>query len=163
MIGEFLKAELHSSRFRKGSLDALGKLGYEENIIDNPNYYLESENEKRERVLGLCRGWPNEYLFTFFPHNTVWFYVSMNVAELGQVYRLKSHQNMSNDERLVAKTAVRVKLNQEVANIDNKLIRSICKKIKLHAKIPPVIMVSRAIYEKKVLIEGHSRSVAYCV
>jgi hypothetical protein len=56
MVGEFLKAELHSSRFRAGSLRALAMLGYDEDLIENPQYDDASQNKKRVEVLGLCRG-----------------------------------------------------------------------------------------------------------
>lgn len=163
MIGEFLKAELHSSRFRSGSLKALAELDYDENIIENPDYNSDSENTKRERILGLCRGWPSENLFINFPRNVKWFYASINISELKQVYRLKRHQYMSDDERLLSRTAEQVKLHHKVPNINNNLIQSICNKIKSHDVIPPLIMVSIDMEDKKVLIEGHSRSVAYCV
>lgn len=163
MIGEFLKAEMHSSRFRAGSLKALEVLKYNQSIIENPDYISKIENEKRVKVLGLCRGWPNENLFVDFPSNTEWFYASMDTIELRQVYRLKSRHDMTEDERRLTATAEKVKNNKEIPNIDNNLIRSICEKIEHHVILPLLIMVSTGMEDKKVLIEGHSRSVAYCV
>ncbi len=46
MVGEFLKAELHSSRFRAGSLRALTMLGYNEDVIENPHYDDANQNKK---------------------------------------------------------------------------------------------------------------------
>ena len=45
MIGEFLKAELHSSRFRAGSLRALTMLGYnEETAVENATWSQQVRN-----------------------------------------------------------------------------------------------------------------------
>ena len=72
MIGEFLQAELHSSRFRAGSIKALEMLGLKATLIEKPDYSNTKENEQRKQVLGLTRGWPDKWLFTNFPLDCKW-------------------------------------------------------------------------------------------
>jgi len=162
MIGEFLKAELHSSRFRAGSLRALTMLGYNEDVIENPHFDDVSQNKKRIKLLGLCRGWPNTELFTNFPSDSQWFMVTLSLSDLKSAYRLKSHPDMADSDRLLVTTASRVMKGESVRNIDIKLIGEIREKIEQQVKLPPVILASTSLkLDKKVLIEGHSRSVAY--
>lgn len=161
MIAEFLKAELHSSRFREGSHKALEMCGYKEELLEYPNYKNSRENEKRAEVLGLCRGWPDKELFTKFPSNTQWFTYKIPLDELKSAYRLKSNSSMTSAERLLGLTADRVLANESVKNIDTGLILQIREKITYKKPLPPIILVSTSLKGKKVLIEGHSRSVAY--
>jgi hypothetical protein len=162
MVGEFLKAELHSSRFRAGSLKALTMLGYDDSLLENPDYDNTDQNEKRAKVLGLCRGWPDTELFSNFPGDTQWFAVDLPLEELKKTYRLKSSPSMTNSERLLATTAARVMRGETVKNIDNKLIGEIRAKIEQQQVLPPIILVSSSLDgQKRVLIEGHSRSVSY--
>ncbi len=162
MIGEFLKAELHSSRFRSGSLKALKMLGYGESLLDNPNYDDAIQNKKRVKVLGLCRGWPDTELFTNFPSNTQWMRVDLSLDELKKAFRLKSSPDMTDGERSLLTTASCVLKGQNVNNINNELIYEIRKKIEEGEKLPPIILASDSLEGKMVLIEGHSRSVTYC-
>lgn len=162
MIGEFLKAELHSSRFREGSLKALRMLGYSESLVENPDYGDTAQNQNRAKVLSLCRGWPDTNLFTHFPRQVKWFDAKVPLAELKKAYRLKSHVNMTDVERSLAVTASRVMKNMKVENIENQLIHEIRDKIERQQSLPPIILVGKSLVGgKRVLIEGHSRSVAY--
>jgi hypothetical protein len=161
MIAEFLKAELHSSRFRRGSLKALEMCGYKEDLLEHPDCNDSQQNDKRAKVLGLCRGWPDKGLFTNFPTNTQWFSCTVTLDQLKKSYRLKSNSSMADSERLLQSTAARVIANESIKNIDNSLVLQIREKIKQANKLPPVILVGASLEGKKVLIEGHSRSVAY--
>lgn len=163
MVGEFLRAELESSRFRKGSLKALDMLGYDEKLLTNPDYANTNENQERAKLLGLTRGWPNEWLFTSFPGDTKWFYVTLVQTELAESYRLKSKSNMSKAERRLSATARAVKDKEAVRNVDPALINQIEAKIVQGHTLPPIILVSSNFYTTKVLVEGHSRSIAYCL
>jgi hypothetical protein len=137
-------------------------LGYNEELIESPQYNDVSQNKKRVEVLGLCRGWPNTDLFTNFPGDSQWFMVKLSLADLKNAYRLKSEPGMADSDRLLVTTANRVMKGETVPNIDNKLIGEIREKIEQQVKLPPVILVSTSLeHDKKVLIEGHSRSVAY--
>jgi hypothetical protein len=161
MVAEFLKAELHSTRFRDGSLKALEMCGYEEELIERPDVTDSVQNEKRAKVLGLCRGWPDKWLFTDIPSDTEWFSLDAQLDDLKRSYRLKSDDDMDDTERLLQTTAERVMKGQVIKNIDNAIIYSIREKIENHSQLPPVILVCINPDGKKVLIEGHSRSVAY--
>lgn len=163
MIAEFLKAELDSSRFREGSLKALDMLGCDKSLLENPDFTDIAENQKRSKVLGLTRGWPNEWLFTGFPEDTTWHFIEMSQQEMGQCYRLKSHPDMPEQDRLLANTARSLKKGEEVENIDSGLVEQMASKIKQQQFLPPPILVSEDFTSKKVLIEGHSRSTAYCL
>lgn len=162
MIAEFLKAELHSSRFREGSLKALKMLGYNESLIEYPDYNSSEDNEKRAKVLGLCRGWPDTNLFTGFPKDIDWSLVCLSRAELSQVFRLKSSPTMTDDERLLYTTASRLKQKVPVVNVDPNIIDQMKQRIVEKVPMPPIILVGETFEGKKVLIEGHSRSIAYC-
>ncbi|HEY4963362.1 MAG TPA: hypothetical protein VIH90_01565 [Candidatus Saccharimonadales bacterium] len=162
VIGVFLSAELHSSRFRAGSLKALKMLGYDETLIEKPDYSNYKDNKKRAKVLGLCRGWPDEGLFTNFPNNTNWFLSNLSQVELLKVLRLKSYPSMTNNERLLPKTVSKLKKGLLVKNVDPDVINQIATKIEAGVALPPIILVGQNIEGKKVLVEGHSRSIAYC-
>lgn len=162
MIAEFLKAELDSSRFRQGSLKALGMLGYDTSLLENPDTVDVPENQKRSKVLRLTRGWPDEWLFAGFPENTTWHFVKMSQQKIRQCYRLKSRPDMPEQDRLLANTARSLKKGEEVENIDSELIEQMVSKIKQQQFMPPSILVSEDFTSKTVLIEGHSRSTAYC-
>lgn len=162
MIGEFLKAELYSSRFRKGSLKALQMLGYEEDLLDNPDYANADQNTQRAKVLGLTRGWPDEWLFTNFPKNVEWFLINLSQHELAQAYRLKSKPAMTKNERLLSTTARNVKAGKKIRNVDPDLVNQMIEKIDQCQPLPPIILVAKNLESQKVLIEGHSRSIAYC-
>lgn len=161
MISEFLKAELHSSRYRAGSLKALKMCGYNEELLEHPDIKNPVQNEKRAKVLGLCRGWPDEYLFTHFPNEAKWFTTNIPLDALKKSYRLKSDENMTDTERLIQTTAGKGLEGEIVKNIDNSLILEIRNKIENKNRLPPIILVTTGSDRKKVLIEGHSRSIAY--
>ena len=161
MIAEFLKAELHSSRFRAGSLKALSMLEYREELIENPNYDDEEQNVRRAKVLKLCRGWPDEGLFTNFPTGLKWHIGTIDQNELSQSYRLKSSGNMTDGERLLSETVKRLKKGGVVNNINPALINQIILEIEAQKLLPPIILVGENFKGKKVLVEGHSRSIAY--
>lgn len=163
MISEFLLGELNSSRFRKGSLRALEMLNYNKRIIEKPDLSNEAENKKREELLGLCRGWPDKGLFSNFPTDTQWMSAEITLNELNNSYRLKSSVNMSKKDRLLSDTAAHILSGEMVPKIDNSVINSLIKTINQGNNLPPVIIVSNKPDGKRVLIEGHSRSVAYCV
>jgi hypothetical protein len=113
MIGEFLKAELHSSRFREGTLKALKMLGLTESVIENPDYENKKHNEQRAKILHLTRGWPDEWLFTGFPANTMWALCTLTKNELLSVFRLKSSLEMTDEERLLSHTAEMIEQNRK--------------------------------------------------
>lgn len=163
MIAEFLKAELNSSRFREGSLKALEMLGYNESLLESPDVTSAAGNRKRAKVLGLTRGWPNEWLFNGFPGNTVWNLTTIDQKELSQCYRLKSRPDMLEKERLLANTTGSLTTGKKVENIDPDLIKQMVMRIKQQQPLPPPILAAKDFKSKKVLIEGHSRSVAYCL
>ena len=162
MIFHFLKAELNSSRFREGSLKAMKTLKLNESLLDVEDFDNTQHNQQRSELLHLTRGWPNEFLFTNFPKDTDWMLTEITTEELRNVYRLKSRVGMSTEERLLKHTADLVLQNKDVRNIDNNLIEQIRKQIDDGIMQPPIIMVAQDLKSKRVLIEGHSRSVAYC-
>lgn len=161
MIAEFLRAELNSSRFRTGSLKALKMCGYQEELLINPDCSDPKQNKKRVVVLGLCRGWPDKYLFTNFPGDTKWFSTKLPLDELKKSNRLNSDDKMTNTERSIQITADSVMNGKSVNNIDRTLINQIRKEIEERKQLPPIILVATALKDNKVLLEGHSRSVAY--
>ncbi|MEO8863131.1 MAG: hypothetical protein ABI354_02300 [Candidatus Saccharimonadales bacterium] len=161
MVGEFLKAELHSSRFRSGSLKALSMLGYKEDLLEHPDYSDKVQNEQRTEVLGLCRGWPDKELFTSFPSDTEWFVGTISIGKLAMSYRLKSSDEMTAKERLLSTTAQKLKDVGIAKNVDAKLIKQIANSIEQGVSMPPIILVAENSSGKKVLIEGHSRSISY--
>ncbi len=162
MIISFLSAEYASSRFAEGTQKALAMLGYSDDLIIQPNLKSHNENIKRAKILGLTRGWPDKYLFTSFPKNTKWFMVSLENNELCNSYRLKSDVKMTDKERKLENTARNIILGKTVSNIDANLITQIKTRIESGEELPPIILVAKTLHSKRVLVEGHSRSVAYC-
>ena len=68
---------------------------------------------------------------------------------------------MTDIERSLKATGSKVMEGSAVENINNNLILEIRKKIEVGEQLPPIILVAVEREGKKVLLEGHSRSVAY--
>lgn len=163
VIWSFLAAELNSSRFAAGSEKALEMLHLSKNLITKPDITNLDENKQRAKMLNLTRGWPNKWLFSNFPSNTKWYLVKLTLDELKHSNRLKSHENMKLSERNIGNTSSKISNNQEVKNISKDLVFQILKKIEIGENIPPIILVSKNNNSRKVLVEGHSRSIAYAL
>lgn len=161
VIQSFLAAELNSSRFSEGSEKALTMLHLPKSLITKPDLSDLAQNHQRAKILNLTRGWPNQWLFSNFPSNTKWYLVELTLDELKNSYRLKSRVGMNLSERNIGNTSSNISNNREVKNINKDLVFQIRKKIEADEYIPPIILVSKNNSSRKVLVEGHSRSIAY--
>ena len=163
VVWNFLAAELKSSRFAAGSEKALKMLDLPKTLITRPDFKSVEQNQQRARILHLTRGWPNEELFTNFPNTLRWYLVDISIDELKKSYRLKSHDGMRLKERNIGNTADAISKGEVVANVDPKVIFQIRLKIEEKGDILPIILVGKDLHSKLVLIEGHSRSIAYAL
>lgn len=163
MIGAFLQAELDSSRFRAGSQKALQMLNLPTSLITNPDYSKPDQNQERSQVLGLTRGWPNQWLFTNFPTDVEWFLVNLSQFELTQAYRLKGRPNFNKSDRKLSAIVAKIRSHTFVDNVDPNLIQQISTRITTGPPLTPIIILSTSLKDDKVLLEGHSRSLAYCL
>lgn len=163
VVWSFLAAELNSSRFAEGSKKALKMLNLPKSIVTKPKLGDPIQNQQRAYLLHLTRGWPNQWLFEKFPNNVKWCMVDLTIDELKASYRLKSSAGMSLIERNVGNTSSMISGSQAVENIDSKLVLQIQKKIEAGENILPIILVAKDKASRRVLVEGHSRSIAYAL
>ncbi len=163
MIGEWLKAELHSSRFREGSLKALDMLGYNSDLLTSPNYENSEENKQRERVLHLTRGWPDEWLFMDFPSDVVWYEVDLAQPDIDNLLYLNHSywRELSNGTRRVKDAAESIKRGKVVFGESNQAFFDVAKGIENGETYPAIIVVAPDEMTTPVILEGHLRTTAY--
>jgi hypothetical protein len=164
MICSFLRAELlGSSRFAHGSERALEILKLDRKLITNPDYTNSIENKNRAKILGLTRGWPDKYLFTGFSTDIKWYAVDISNDELADIWRLKSSTELPASHRPISWVAEQIGQGETVDKYDNAVVKSTMQSIEDGRKLEPVIAVAEKLNSKTVLVEGHSRAVAYCL
>lgn len=86
VVAAFLRAELHSPRYRSTVLSLLAQAAASAQIIDRPNLDDAPENGVRARVLAAYRGWPDRFLFHRFPRAVRWRRAVLDNSELGAVH-----------------------------------------------------------------------------
>lgn len=161
VILTFLKAEFNSSRFRVGSMKALQILQLDKKLIDTPNLSSKTENEQRSKILHLTRGWPNEWLFTNFPTNVHWQLVNLSQHEISESYRLNSGRWPSKQSRKVQTVLDQINSGIRFGEIDSTIVFAITSIINSGHELLPVILVSKDTQSEKVIVEGHTRCLAY--
>src|SRR5712692_11087273 len=85
VVAAFLRAELHSPRYRATVLSFLKQAGAPAELIETPNLDDARENNLRARILGAYRGWPDRLLFHQFPRTVRWGRAALTRVDLGAV------------------------------------------------------------------------------
>ena len=162
VIAEFLLAEIHSSRFRKNIIKALG--GHDLSIITEPDLRNVEENNLRKYILGEARGYAlNEDLFENFPHDVKWYSASFTKQELCNVLYIDySYWNeLSNGTRLPGDAARNINNGVNVFGVSNEGFQKIHVDMMKGMVFPRLIFVSRNENSRIVVLEGHARLTAY--
>jgi len=149
VVAEFLKAEITSSRFGQFEKETIAGLGLSEDLVTKPNLQDEKENDARDKVLGLVRGWEeNKYLFENFPDDVKWELVEFSEDELSKFRRM----NFGDGVRTVAEEAMQnseFHVEEIVAGLQNGLVPA------------NLILVMASGGTVPTVIEGHARATAY--
>ena len=164
MIAEFLKAELHSERFRNDLLKILKQHNVGQEIIDNPNLDDKQENKMRKEVLGYYRGYgKNRDLFRNFPKKIKWEEVYISLDDLKRVkYIDYSYWNkITGGTRLIQNAVTNIKTGAEVFGESNQRFFDVLQAIAQGKKFPKTILVSTQKGCDLVILEGHVRLTAY--
>jgi hypothetical protein len=165
MILAFLRAEIHSSRYRKFIMQHLRRLGFEERLIDLPNLADAAENNVRESLL-CYRGWPNTALFQGFPKDAAWRRVLLEARDFETMRYIddadsgKHWVNLSDGTRLV--TVGACNLCQRPTDFGAPQIAAIAEELRTGQRFPELITV-QANDSSLILLEGHSRATAYVI
>lgn len=138
-------------------------LGYEATLLTDPDYSKDDQNKRRAEVLHLTRGWPKEWLFTDFPEDVDWSFVMLDREALGAVKRLRSRRNMSDRYRSLADAADAINRGEVLPRVDISLVRQMARALEDKTTMPPPILLEDAVTGTRVLVEGHSRGMAYMV
>lgn len=164
MIAEFLKAELYSERFGDDLLKILKKYNIDRNIIENPDFSSDKENEIRKKALGYHRGYKeNRAYFRNFPENIRWEEVYFSLDDLKKVkYINHSYWNkISGGSRLIQDAANNINAGIEVFKKSNQIFFNVLQSISQGKKFPKIILVSTHKDGDIVTLEGHLRLTAY--
>jgi hypothetical protein len=177
VVGAFLRAELHSPRYRSTVLSLLRQAGASPGLIEDPNLADAQENDVRARILGAYRGWPDRFLFHRFPGAVRWRRAVLTHADLGAVLyinddpRLPGHEGWSRvswsglaaGTRLVADGAKTVGRGRPEPGYEPMFsnILATAGKMRAGTEYPELILARPSITSPLLIIEGHTRATAY--
>lgn len=164
MIVVFLQAELCSIRFKESVLRALAELGADEAVITNPDLNDEDQNEIRQKLLALHRGYGrNDLLFEGFPNDVEWMKIELTPDELLAVkYMNYSYWNeLSNGTRDVEEAVENIRINKIPYGKSRDKYLEAAESLQNGQKFPEIIIVGEEPSGPFVVLEGHLRLTAY--
>lgn len=165
----FAKAEIDSPLYGPKYQAQLASLGASrETLIDNADLSDHPQNELRKKLLRGPRGYPDQFLFSNFPRNTVWHRVRL---EPNQIVALKNGRfdnwiELTKGSRSVAQGAAEIAsgVAERSANAGVRKIaaavKEVAEKVRAGHKFPELIVV-QATDGSFILLEGNTRATAY--
>ena len=160
MVLAFLRAEIHSPRFKTVVRRALGG---DASLVYRPRLDSQPENQARRNALGLVRGFGlNTYLFRGFPAAVRWVRLAVTSTDIAAMKyaRYPTWDALSGGSRLVGDGAA----NVETVKADedaNANIQAVEREIARGRVYPELIVAATGEQEPHVLVEGHTRATAY--
>jgi hypothetical protein len=157
MILAFLRAEVHSQRFKEA---ARNSLGHDLRLVYEPRLDDAAQNLKRKDALSAYRGYGrDEWLFAAFPTDVEWQHVLVSHEELGglRYARCEPWFAMSNGMLKVWIGAANVASFPEI----NDNVSAIEKELANGRSYPELILAAETLDGTHILVEGHSRATAY--
>jgi hypothetical protein len=179
VVAAFLRAELHSPRYRSTINRLLKQAEASPPIIDDPNVDDARENMLRVTILGAYRGWPDRYLFHRFPRHVRWRRATLSDAELGAVLyvnddpRLAGRESwekvcwfdLSRGTRLVTQGAETIRRGQ-VEPAYKAVFESVlatAETMRDGRPFPELILARKSAGSPLLIVEGHTRATAYAL
>ena len=158
MILTFLQAEISSPRFAR----YLGK--HDMLILTLPDLSCPKQNKERKRILTKYRGFGNRTkLFHKFPKKVLWeteTFLPNDIKKLKTINHTEWNR-LTKNSRYVTSAVLNLS-NIYVRGITENIIdvyKSLCQGIKL----PSIIITQDLVTNNRVILEGHTRAVAYAL
>lgn len=165
MIWEFLKAEYSSKRFKEQLSESMKRLSCEEELITAADLNIETENEKRKKLLGDFRGYgENRELFERFPKVSEWTLCRVSGTDLENIrYIDYSYWNeLSAGTKKPLAAAETIRNGTEIFGVSNEGFLRAAEYIKSGGAFPKLFFLT-ADYVNFVIVEGHQRMTAYAL
>ena len=165
-VALFLFSEINSLRFGDKLKSILEKQRCNIDVILYPNINDKSENVIREKILSEFRGYKkNEELFKTFPNNMVWYEAIIEKNEIFKIKYIKSPywMKLSNNTRLAEEAIINIRNKRYITTEEIDMYKNGSFLLKNKYDFPPLILVSSAVDNYMVLLEGHMRLTLYCM
>ena len=179
VVAAFLRAELHSPRYRSTVIRLLTQAKVSPRLIDHPNVKDARENKLRAAILGAYRGWPDRYLFHRFPRQVRWQRAALSNAELGAVMYINddprpagretwdkvSWFDLSHGTRLVARGAATIRRGQIDPGYEAVFqnVIATAQMVRDGRECPELILARDSPGSPLLIVEGHTRATAYAL
>jgi hypothetical protein len=166
MVLAFLRAELHSDRWKDKVGKILLKYDVESKLIDEADLHNKTENKLRLKVLGDLRGYRrNTKLFKDFPKpkEVKWFRARLQRKELGKVkYINYSYWNqLTGGSGLVVDGVKTIKKGIEVLEVGNDQYIKLADHVNKGGKFPEIILIGKNEGKELSVVEGHVRITSF--
>jgi hypothetical protein len=165
VIGAFLRAEIDSSRYSLCINQTLTSLGSTAQIIYSPDITNTSENDIRRMVLSACRGYPDRLLYQGFPSDVTWRRVQLMSDDFENLL----NANVANSQFLLGLSRTTRRVAEAAKNYANDPITpetqhlpGVLAALRSGKAFDPLI-AAEAPGGPLVLMEGHSRAIAYAI
>ena len=160
----FIKQQLGSIRFTKEMKQLMVKLGTDSNIINNPNFKDQNENELRKKLRQSFGGSDDDgHLFDDFPENVSWKRALLTKKEILRVKYINYDywNELSNGTRLVSAGATSIKKGIEIFGQSNQKFYDALNALKKGINFPEPILIAKNLTSDIVVVEGHLRLTVY--
>jgi hypothetical protein len=165
MVLAFLQAEIDSTRYGKYYSEVLSKSSLDRRaIIDDPDMHSARDNQIRNKLLGVVRGYGDgKYLFQGFPAGVAWRQIALAPEEFSLLKYANepSWVKLSGGTRLVVDGAKNIGV-LKVAEDTNGNVQSVVAGIRAEKRYPPLIAVEGE-GGFLIMVEGHTRATAYAL
>ena len=166
MIAIYLHTELYSARFRQKLEMHMQQEKIDSRIIQEPDWQNASENALRRKLLGVYRGYGQNWdYFTGFPAHVRWERTRLSREELEQVHYIDWEYwlDLTDGTRMAIDGARNALAGKVVYDIRSDGFLSLADELRQGAQFPPLILVAKDGESPLVVMEGHARLTAYLI
>lgn len=166
MVAAFVQAEIDSERFAKPYREGLKFLGVGRGgLVDTPDVTNAIANERRRLLLRGVRGYGvDQFLFRGWPKEVAWWRVTVPLDEL-KTFKYAHYQtwiDFTKGTRLIGDGAAHLDSVQAGENT-NANIKAVAALARHGKQFPELIVIAQKKDGPFVVMEGHTRAIAYVV
>ena len=168
MIAEFLRQEYaHPERYGSALGAAMTGVGVSSSLIADPDLSDAVANEARRRVLAAYRGYGTggySYLTGFPDHGVEWTWMALTSGELleSRIIHYLSRHELKASTRDLRGVSDRIRRGEIVGEFADRVL-TLAGLLRNGLNPPPVILVSDDGGQTRVIVEGHTRALAWAV